>query len=181
MALIKQNSLTIWLTGLPGSGKTTLALALEKEIFKKGYLSVVLDGDKIRSGINKDLGFTLNDRQENIRRVAEIARLFNEKGFIVICSFITPTQNLRSLAREIIGEKNFVEVFIDASLKTCIKRDPKGLYAKAQLGEIQNFTGIHSAYEEPLTPDIRINTNVDSVEESTSCLIKKITSRLILS
>lgn len=143
-----QKSCTIWMSGLSGSGKSTIANLLEVELNSKGYHTYILDGDNTRLGLNKGLGFSEEDRIENIRRVAEVCKLMNEAGLIVICSFISPFEKNREQAKEIIGD-NFFEVFIDASLETCETRDPKGLYKKARLGEIKDFTGISSPFETP--------------------------------
>jgi len=143
-----QKSCTIWMSGLSGSGKSTIANLLEVELNSKGYHTFILDGDNTRLGLNKGLGFSEEDRIENIRRVAEVCKLMNEAGLIVICSFISPFEKNREQAKEIIGD-NFFEVFIDASLETCETRDPKGLYKKARLGEIKDFTGISSPFETP--------------------------------
>lgn len=161
-----------WLTGLSGSGKSTLAIALERKLFEAGHQVIVLDGDNIRHGINRDLGFSEADRHENIRRIAEIARLFAAGGYVVISSFISPTRDIRHLAKTIIGAENYLEVFVDASLETCIKRDVKGLYRKAIAGEIPDFTGISSPFEAPEIPDLHLDTNVLSVHESTEYLTK---------
>jgi adenylylsulfate kinase len=155
----------IWFTGLSGSGKSTLANALETHLFDKGYKTYVLDGDNVRMGLNKDLGFSEEDRKENIRRISEVANLFSDSGTITLTAFISPFQEDRFLARQIIGE-GFIEVFVKADLKTCEERDPKGLYKKARLGEIKNFTGIDSPYEEPINPEIIIETDKLSIEES---------------
>ncbi len=143
-----QKSCTVWMSGLSGSGKSTIANLLEVELNSKGYHTFILDGDNTRLGLNKGLGFSEEDRIENIRRVAEVCKLMNEAGLIVICSFISPFEKNRQQAKEIIGE-NFFEVFVDASLETCEERDPKGLYKKARLGEIKDFTGISSPFEIP--------------------------------
>ncbi len=156
----------VWLTGLSGSGKSTIAVQLERRLFERGYFAQVLDGDNIRSGINSNLGFSLEDRRENIRRIAEIARLYCQSGVIAICSFISPTREIRSFARDIIGEEDFVEVFIQASLETCEQRDVKGLYEKARRGEIKDFTGIHSPYETPDDPALVIDTEREDLQAS---------------
>ena len=161
-----------WLTGLSGSGKSTLAIALERKLFEAGQQVIVLDGDNIRYGINRDLGFSEADRHENIRRIAEIARLFAVGGYVVISSFISPTREIRHLAKTIIGAEYYLEIFVDASLETCINRDVKGLYRKAIAGEIPNFTGISSPFEAPEIPDLHLDTNVLSVHESTEYLTK---------
>ncbi len=172
--LVRQIPKAIWMTGLSGAGKTTLSVSLEKEIQKKGYFVKIFDGDIIREGINKDLGFTVEDRIENIRRIAEVTKLFLDTGIIIICSFISPTNEVRDLAKEIIGEDRFVEVFINCPLDVCEQRDVKGLYKKARSGDIKHFTGIDSPYEAPANPDIEILTHTVSVKESTKELVKKI-------
>jgi len=163
--------MVIWLTGLSGAGKTTLATELEKKIIALGNNVMSLDGDVIRNGLNSNLGFSEDDRMENIRRAAEVAKLFNEKGFLVICSFITPLNRMRALAKEIIGFQNFTEVFIDCSIETCEKRDVKGLYKKVRLNLIDNFTGISAGFEKPLSPDLTISTEQNSIEDSTDLLL----------
>ena len=160
-----QKSMVIWFTGLSGSGKTTLSLALEKYLFTRGYLTQILDGDNIRTGINNNLGFSGADRLENIRRIAEVARLFINCGVIAICAFISPTVQTRHLAREIIGEKDFLEIYVSTPIEECERRDIKGLYVKARRGEIAEFTGISSPYEIPRAPFLEINTMNRSVEE----------------
>ncbi len=165
--LLKQHGMVLWFTGLSGSGKTTIAIELEKKLHENGYLTQILDGDKIRNGINNNLGFTVEDRYENIRRIAEIGKLFIDCGIITICSFISPTQKIRSVARSIIGKKNFVEIYTNAPLDVCEKRDVKGLYKKAREGKIKNFSGISSPYEAPENPDLELKTEEMSVEEAT--------------
>jgi adenylylsulfate kinase len=169
---LNQKSKVLWFTGLSGAGKTTLALALEQLLFDKGKLVKVLDGDILRNSINSNLGFSLEDRMENIRRVAEIAKLFADSGFIVIVAFISPTQAMRDFAKSIIGEDLFYELYINASLAICEKRDVKGLYKKARAGEIPNFTGISSPYEEPLNPHLVVSTEHITLENSISYLYK---------
>ena len=164
--LLKQKAKVIWLTGLSGSGKTTLGAALEKELYKKGFLTQILDGDNIRSGINKNLKFTEEDRLENIRRISEVTKLFVNCGVITINCFITPTESIRQIAREIIGEENIIEVFVNTPLEVCEARDTKGLYKKARSGELKNFTGISSPFEIPTHADIDINTSKFSLAES---------------
>ena len=153
-----QKPVTLWLTGLSGAGKSTIANALELAMVERGRHTYLLDGDNVRMGLCRDLGFSDTDREENIRRIAEVARLFVDAGLIVITAFISPFQRDRTLARDVIGNEAFVEVFIDTPLSECERRDPKGLYGKARSGAIKNFTGIDSAYEGPVDPDIRINT-----------------------
>lgn len=165
--LLNQHSRVIWMTGLSGSGKTTVGRHIEMELNKRGYLTQVLDGDNIRTGINNNLGFSEEDRYENIRRIAEVSKLFMNCGIICINSFISPTQEIRHMAMEIIGKKNFIEVFINAPLEVCESRDVKGLYKKAREGKIKNFTGIDAPFEEPERADIELKTDELSIEEST--------------
>ncbi len=162
----------LWFTGLSGAGKTTIAYGIKERLKQENIKIIVLDGDKLRNGINKDLGFSLEDRKENIRRVAEIAKLFKDEGFLTIVSFISPTKEIRDLAKNIVSEDDFVEVFINAPLEKCVQRDVKGLYKKAISGEISNFTGINSPYERPVNPDIIIDTAKLTVEESVEKIIK---------
>jgi adenylylsulfate kinase len=175
---LNQRAVVIWMTGLSGSGKTTLAENLEKVLFRRGYLVQILDGDNIRSGVNRNLGFSEQDREENIRRVAEISRLFLDCGIICINCFISPTQKIRQMAKDIIGSENFIEVFLNASIDICEKRDVKGLYKDARAGKIKNFTGIDSPYEIPVKPDIEINTGVLSVGESIEKCLNLILQRV---
>lgn len=170
--------IALWFTGLSGSGKSTLANGLHKKLFELGMHSIVLDGDNTRIGINKDLGFSNEDRIENIRRVAEITKLFVESGHIVITAFISPFKENRKKAKEIISENDFCEVFIDSSIETCEKRDVKGLYKKARSGEIKSFTGISSTYESPEKPDICVKTEHKTIEESIDYLYNEIKSKL---
>jgi len=166
-----QRGVVCWLFGLSGSGKSTLTLGLERKLFEEGKLVQVLDGDNIRSGLNRDLGFGDLARRENIRRVAEVARLFAQSGVVVLASFITPREALRELAREIIGADDFFSVYVKASLAACTARDPKGLYKKAQAGEVKQFTGVEQAFEEPqlLRADLVIDTEAN---DYTACLKK---------
>ena len=163
---LNQHSRVIWLTGLSGSGKTTIGSLLERKLFERKYLSQILDGDNIRSGINNNLSFSVEDRNENIRRIAEVSKLMLNSGIIVINCFISPTNKIRQTAKKIIGEENYIEVFINAPLIVCEERDTKGLYEKARKGEIRNFTGIDSPFEAPPNPDIEVSTDKLSVEES---------------
>lgn len=172
--LLNQKGIAIWLTGLSGAGKTTIAVALEKALHSKGKLTQVLDGDNIRAGINNNLGFSEADRMENVRRIAEITKLFINNGIITICCFISPAENMRSLAKNIIGKKDFIEVYVNTPLETCEKRDVKGLYAKARKGEIKDFTGIDSPFEEPENPSLNLKTSELSVEESVAKIIEYI-------
>jgi adenylylsulfate kinase len=164
--LLRQRAVVIWITGLSGSGKTTLAENIEKALFSKGFLSQILDGDHIRRGINLNLGYSEQDREENIRRIAEISKLFLNCGIICINSFISPTIKIRQIAKDIIGRENFIEIFVSTSIETCEKRDVKGLYKAARAGKIKNFSGIDSPYEIPLYPDVEINTEILTVSES---------------
>lgn len=172
--LLNQHSRVIWMTGLSGSGKTTIGTHIEHELNKRGYLTQVLDGDNIRSGINNNLGFSEEDRYENIRRIAEVSKLFMNCGIICINSFISPTREIRHMAMEIIGKENFIEVFINAPLEVCESRDVKGLYKKAREGKIKNFTGIDAPFEEPIKPDIELKTDKLSIKESTEKALKHI-------
>lgn len=159
---LKQRAKVIWFTGLSGSGKTTLASLLEKKLFELNYFCQILDGDNVRSGINRNLKFTDEDRIENIRRIAEVSKLFMNCGIILLCAFISPTNEMRQMAKEIVGEEDFLEVFIDTPLEVCESRDPKGLYKKARAGEIKNFTGISAPFEAPEHPFLKVdNTNPD--------------------
>jgi adenylylsulfate kinase len=167
-ARFKQRSRVIWLYGLSGSGKSTLAVALERRLFAEGFTTHLLDGDNVRTGLNQGLGFTDTDRAENIRRVAEVAKLFVQSGVVTLCSFITPTRALRKAAREIVGADDFFDVYVKASFETCARRDPKGLYAKAGTGGVKQFTGKDSAFEEPDAGGVSliIDTEVESAEAS---------------
>ena len=165
--LLEQNAKVLWLTGLSGSGKTTIAKQLERSLHEKGYLTQLLDGDNIRTGINGDLKFSAEDRKENIRRIAEISKLFLNCGIITINCFVSPTESIRKQAKEIIGETDFVEVFVDTPLAVCEARDTKGLYAKARKGEIKDFTGISAPFEEPKNAAINVKTESKTIEEST--------------
>ena len=176
-ALLRQKGVTLWLTGLSASGKSTLAYEFEKRLIADGRLCYVLDGDNIRHGLNRDLGFSPEDRAENLRRVAEVARLFNEAGVIVITAFISPYQRNRDDARRIVGAERFLEVFVDAPIGVCESRDPKGLYRKARAGEIGEFTGVSAPYEPPATPEIRLPTGEWTLEECVEHLRAKLTER----
>jgi adenylylsulfate kinase len=171
---IQQRAKVLWLTGLSGSGKSTIAQDLERQLYNKGYFAQVLDGDNIRSGINNNLGFTLEDRTENVRRIAEVAKLYLNSGIITICSFISPTIEIRNFASSIIGSADFIEVYINTPIEICEKRDVKGLYKKARAGEIKGFTGIDSPYEAPKNPAVEILTENLTVEESSELILDKI-------
>jgi adenylylsulfate kinase len=172
--LVRQDPKIIWFTGLSGAGKTTLSLALNKIILRRGYFTKVFDGDIIREGLCKDLGFSDADRLENIRRIAEVAKLFADHGMIVICSFISPTTEMRNLAKKIIGKERFIEVYVNCTLEVCENRDVKGLYAKARQGLIKNFTGIDSIYEPPEHPDIELRTDVWSEKQTLRYLVRRV-------
>jgi adenylylsulfate kinase len=171
-ALVGQRGVTIWLTGLSGSGKSTIAVAAERELVGRGHLAFVLDGDNVRHGLNKNLGFSPDDRTENIRRIGEVSKLFGEAGVIVFSSFISPYRSDRDAARELMEPGDFVEVYVDASLETCEGRDVKGLYKKARAGEIPEFTGISAPYEAPESPELILDTNRQTVEESVGQLVE---------
>jgi len=172
--LLKQKSPVIWLTGLSGSGKSTIANELAIRLQEKGKLAYILDGDNVRMGLNKDLGFSDDDRKENIRRIAEVAKLLSDAGVIVITAFISPFREERENAKEIIGKNDFTEVYVEASLMVCEDRDPKGFYKKARAGEIPMFTGINSPYEEPLNADLIISTENNSVEVCAELIYKNL-------
>jgi len=176
--LLNQHSVVLWITGLSGSGKSTIARFLEIELHKRNYLTKLLDGDNVRAGINNNLGFSEVDRAENIRRIAEVSKLFVQGGVILIDCFISPTHEIRNTARQIIGEKDFFEIYINTPLKECERRDTKGLYAKARAGIIKNFTGIDSPYEEPVNPDVEIKTMEMSIEEAVQKILDKLLPRI---
>ena len=171
--LLNQHGIVIWMVGLSGSGKSTLAKSLEEHLYKQKKYTILLDGDNLRVGLNHNLGFSEEDRKENIRRTAEVAKLYSYNGAVVICSLISPTEEARKMSREIIGRKYF-ELFVEAPLEVCEARDVKGLYAKARRGEIKNFTGIDSPFEAPENPELKVNTAVNSVEECLQQIIKVI-------
>ena len=175
-----QRSKVIWLTGLSGSGKSTIGLALEKRLFRENFVAQLLDGDNIRSGINKNLGFSEEDRKENVRRIAEIAKLYLSSGIITINSFISPTAETRNIAKEIVGDADFLEIYINAPMATCESRDVKGLYKKARAGEIQGFTGVNQSYEEPENPALELRTDILSVDEAVDKLFTFLKKHIIL-
>ena len=174
-ALLKQKGIMIWFTGLSGSGKSTLAIALEGELYKQGILCRILDGDNIRSGINNNLGFSEADRTENIRRIAEVSKLFVDCGIVTIAAFISPTHAIRRMASEIIGEDDFLEVYVSTPIEECERRDVKGLYAKARRGEIKEFTGISSPFEAPF---ISIDTSRQSLADSVKVLLEAVSPKI---
>jgi len=178
--LLNQKSKVIWFTGLSGSGKTTLAMALEKNLYEDGFVTQILDGDNIRSGINNNLGFSPEDRMENVRRIAEVAKLLLNSGVICICAFVSPTEDIRNLVREIVGENDFLEIFMSTPLEVCETRDVKGLYQKARAGEIKNFTGISAPFEIPQNAVLSIDTSNKSVEECVNLLLGKILPEITL-
>ncbi|PLX21094.1 MAG: adenylyl-sulfate kinase [Marinilabiliales bacterium] len=176
--LLNQHSMVIWITGLSGSGKTTIARELELELHKRGYLTKLLDGDNVRTGINNNLGFSEADRTENIRRIAEVSKLFMKGGVILINCFISPTEYIRNQAKQIIGDQDYFEIYVNTPLEVCEKRDIKGLYAKARAGLLKNFTGIDSPYEEPLNPDVEIKTVETDIEASVQQILDKLLPRI---
>jgi adenylylsulfate kinase len=176
--LLNQRSLVIWLVGLSGSGKSTMARGLENELHKLGYLTQILDGDNLRNGINNNLAFSEEDRKENIRRAAEVSKLFAHCGVITICSLISPTQEIRKMAKSIIGQDKYFEVFISCPIEVCESRDVKGLYEKARKGEIKNFTGIDSPFEEPVNPDLVIKTDINSLDYCHNQLVENILEKI---
>ena len=176
--LLNQKGKVFWLTGLSGSGKTTIALQLEKELYKLGFLVQILDGDNIRAGINNNLSFSEADRAENIRRISEVSKLFLNCGVITINCFVSPTKKMRQNAKKIIGKENYYEIFINADLETCEKRDVKGLYKKARSGEIKNFTGIDAEYEKPNNASLEVDTTQLSIDQSIEIILKNILSQI---
>ena len=176
--LLGQHSVMIWFTGLSGSGKSTVAIALERELHKRGLLCRILDGDNIRSGINNNLGFTEADRVENIRRIAEVSKLFIDTGIVTIAAFIRPNNDIREMAANIIGPDDFLEVYVSTPIEECERRDVKGLYAKARKGEIKNFTGVSAPFEAPVHPALTLDTSVLSLEESVNKLLELILPRI---
>jgi len=179
--LLNQKGVVIWFTGLPSSGKSTIAHAVEEELYTRGHLSYVLDGDNIRHGLNKNLGFSPEDREENIRRIGEVARLFAQAGVITMTAFISPYRRDRDKARHLLEDGEFIEVFVKISLEEAEQRDPKGLYKKARAGEIKEFTGISAPYEEPLNPELVIDTDELDLEKSKSMVIQYLEEKKIIS
>ena len=178
-AMLHQKGIVLWFVGLSGSGKSTIAKALERDLHQAGKLTMLLDGDNLRTGINNNLGFSEADRKENIRRAAEVAKLFADNGIITICSLISPTEEIRSMAKTIIG-KDYFEVFINCPLEICEQRDVKGLYQKARKGEIKNFTGIDSPFEHPVNPSIEVRTDLTSLDECKENILRTVTPLITL-
>jgi adenylylsulfate kinase len=176
----KHSSFVFWFTGLSGSGKSTIANKLEETLYENHFQTYTLDGDNIRGGINKGLSFTAEDRQENLRRIGEIAKIFVDAGVVTIASFVSPLEIDRKLVRDIVGKEDFIEIFVDTSLEECERRDVKGLYKKARAGEIKNFTGIDSPYENPLNPDIIIKTEFETEEEAVQKILFFVKNKLEL-
>jgi adenylylsulfate kinase len=179
--LMGHNSFVIWFTGLSGSGKSTVASHLQVALHSQSVKTYVLDGDNIRLGLNTDLDFSDNGRIENIRRISEVAKLITDAGLVTLCSFISPFEADRKKAKDIIGESNFIEVYVKCDLAECEKRDVKGLYAKARAGKIKNFTGIDSPYEVPKSPTIELDTSTHSIQECVNKIIKTINNKLNVS
>lgn len=177
-AFLGQKGMTLWFTGLSGSGKSTVAVALEKALAGKGIFCRIIDGDNVRCGLNAGLGFSPEDRKENIRRVAEVCKLFTQTGIVTLATFISPTRELRGMAKEIIGEDDFIEVYVSTPIEECERRDVKGLYAKARRGEIKEFTGVSAPFEAPLSPDIEIDTSALDIEESVEKIISAVMPKI---
>lgn len=175
--LLKQKGALLWFTGLSGSGKSTIAFTLEHALVERGHLAYALDGDNIRHGLNKNLGFSADDRKENIRRIAEVGKLFVDAGIITCTAFISPYRGDRNDAREVVGNDHFIEVFVNTSLEVCEERDPKGLYKKARAGEIKGFTGIDDPYEAPENPELVIDTGNVSPQEAAVTIIEMLEKR----
>ena len=178
--LLKQKGVVIWFTGLSSSGKSTIAHVVEEELYRRGHLCFVLDGDNIRHGLNKNLGFSPEDREENIRRIGEVAKLFAQAGIITMTAFISPYRGDRDKARQLLEEGEFIEIFVKVPLDVAEQRDPKGLYKKARTGEIKEFTGISAPYEEPLQPELTIDTSVHDLEESKKIVIQYLEEKKIV-
>lgn len=177
-SLLHQRGIMIWMTGLSGSGKSTVAIGVERELHNRGILCRILDGDNIRAGINSNLGFSEEDRRENIRRIAEIGKLFVDTGIVTIACFVSPTTELREMARKIIGEKDFREVYIATPLDECERRDVKGLYARARRGEVKEFTGISAPFEAPTNPDLSLDTSKMTLKEEVEAVIELINKNI---
>lgn len=176
--MLNQKSLVVWVVGLSGSGKSTLARGLENALHQKGYITQILDGDNLRSGLNKNLAFSEEDRIENIRRAAEVSKLFLNCGIITICSLISPTEEIRKMAKSIVGADKYFEVYVKCPIEVCESRDTKGLYKLARKGEIKNFTGIDAPFEEPKNPNLEIRTDINTVEYCHNHLIENILKKV---
>ena len=176
--LLNQRAKVLWFTGLSGSGKSTIAIEVERELYARKHLTKVLDGDNVRTGINNNLGFSEEGRSENIRRIAEVAKLFVEGGVITICSFVSPSQELRTLARTIIGTDDFIEIYVDTPIEVCEERDVKGLYAKARRGEIKDFTGVSAPFEKPMNPEITLPAGNMSVADCVNLVLDNILPKI---
>ncbi len=170
--LLHQRGIMIWMTGLSGSGKSTVAIGVERELHRRGILCRILDGDNIRAGINSNLGFSAEDRRENIRRIAEMGKLFVDTGIVTIACFVSPTTELREVARQIIGEKDFREVYIATPIEECERRDVKGLYARARRGEVKDFTGISAPFEAPTHPDLSLDTSQMTLKQEVEAVVE---------
>lgn len=177
-SLLGQRGIMIWFTGLSGSGKSTVAMGVERELHAQGILCRILDGDNVRAGINNNLGFSAEDRIENIRRIAEIGKLFVQTGVVTLACFVSPTNDIRQMARDIVGKEDFLEVYISTPIEECERRDVKGLYARARKGEVKNFTGISAPFEAPVSADIDIDTSKIPLEESVRTLTELIIKRV---
>jgi len=175
-ALLRQHGMLVWFTGLSGSGKSTVAMGVERELHSRGILCRILDGDNIRAGINNNLGFSADDRRENIRRIAEVGRLFVQTGIVTLACFVSPTEELRQMAAEIVGREDFLEVYVSTPLEECERRDVKGLYARARRGEVKDFTGVSAPFEAPREPALSIDTSRLSLEESVRAVVELITN-----
>jgi adenylylsulfate kinase len=176
---LNQSSKLLWMTGLSGSGKSTIANGLEKALFEKGYFVQVLDGDNIRTGICNNLGFSVEDRTENIRRISEVAKLFIDAGIITICSFVSPTESIRKVVTDIVGKDDHIGIFVDTPIELCEQRDVKGLYKKARAGELKNFTGIDAPFEAPVNPHLTLKTADQTIEESVAQVLKFVLPLLV--
>lgn len=174
--LLGQRGIMVWFTGLSGSGKSTVALGVERELHRQGILCRILDGDNIRTGINNNLGFSAEDRRENIRRIAEVGKLFVQTGIVTLACFVSPTNDIRQLARDIIGSDDFLEVYVSTPIEECERRDVKGLYARARRGEVKDFTGISAPFEAPLYPSLSIDTSRLSLEDCVQKVVQLITN-----
>ncbi len=178
--LLGQRGVMVWFTGLSGSGKSTVAMGVERELHRRGLLCRILDGDNIRAGINSNLGFTAEDRMENIRRIAEVGKLFVQTGVVTLACFVSPTNDVRQLARQTVGEEDFMEVYVSTPIEECERRDVKGLYARARRGEVQHFTGVSAPFEAPEHPAVSIDTSRLTLQESVELLTRMIVERVTI-